>query len=208
MGARDPFQEFRAGYRLLKQVPGFRQFIITRGLLVSIELSLPFYTLYARQASGGSAGDLGVFVIAASLSQVLSSPFWGKLADRTSRWTMMLSAGLAGTAGILMLGLDWIPAIPSNAYILAIPVMIIGFAIAGARLGRKTYLVDGAPDEKRPLYAALTNTIAGGLIILGGGLGFVADRFGIQVLMIILVALAFVSAASSYRLPTAENLEK
>lgn len=205
-GARDPLQESLAGYRHLKQDPGFRKFILARTVLLSIELSLPFYALYARQATGGSAGELGLFVIAASLSQVLSSPFWGRLADRTSRWTMMLSAGLAGFAGALVLLMDWIPAIPTNPYLLAVPVMIIGFAIAGVRLGRKTYLVDGAPAKDRSLYVALSNTIAGVLILLGGGLGFIADAFGIQTLIALLALLAFIGVASSWRLPEASQM--
>ena len=116
---------------------------------------------------------------------------------------MMLSAMLAELAGILMLLLDWIPAIPTNAYVLAAPIMILGFATAGVRLGQNTNLVDGASGKERPLYVALSNTIAGVLIHLGGSLGIVADAFGIQTLIIL---LAFLGAASSWLLPEAEHM--
>lgn len=205
-GARDPFEETRSGIKLFKQHAGYRSYIFTRGILVSVELSLPFYALYVRQATGGGTGELGIFIIAASLSQLLSSPFWGLLSDRTSRWTLMLSALLAGLAGVFILLVNRIPIIADNPYVLALPVIIIGFAIAGVRLGRNVYLVDAAPADDRALYVALSNTIAGGLILLGGGLGFIADSFGIQILIGVLAALAFTGAISSWLLPEAQQM--
>jgi hypothetical protein len=205
-GARDPLQESRAGLKLFKNNSDFRDYIVSRGILLSVELSLPFYALFARRSTSGSAGDLGVFVMAASLSQVLSSPLWGRLADRTSRWTMTVSAILAGLAGILMLTLNRIPEIPTTSFILSIPVVLLGFAIAGVRLGRKTYLVDSAPDNERPLYVALSNTIAGVLILISGGLGALVDILGIQMLILLLAVLAFFGAASSWRLPEATQM--
>lgn len=154
------------------------------------------------------AGALAIWECswAASLSQVLSSPFWGRLADRTGRWTMVASVTLAGLAGILMLVLDRIPAIPTSSFVLSIPVIFLGFAIAGVRLGRKTYLVDSAPDEKRPLYVALNNTIAGVLILICGGLGVLIDILGIQALIFLFATLAFFGAASSWQLPEASQI--
>ncbi|NIP32360.1 MAG: MFS transporter, partial [Aliifodinibius sp.] len=80
-GSRNFFQELKKGYQTLKEIPGFRKFVLNRAVLLSIELSLPFYALYARQATGGNFGALGSFVIAGSLSKIFSSPFWGRFAD-------------------------------------------------------------------------------------------------------------------------------
>ena len=118
----------------------------------------------------------------------------------------MLSALLAGLAGVFILLMSRIPIIADNPYVLALPVIIIGFAIAGVRLGRNVYLVDAAPADDRALYVALSNTIAGGLILLGGGLGFIADSFGIKILIGVLVALAFTGAISSWLLPEAQQM--
>jgi hypothetical protein len=205
-GSRNAFQEARAGFEILRAVPGMRRFVLTRSLLLTIELSLPFYSLFARRSTGGGAGELGIFVIAASLSQVLSSPLWGGLADRASRWVMILSAGLAALAGALALVLGSIPFLGQNPYTLAIPVLMIGFAIAGVRLGRKTYIVDGAPQADRPLYFALSNTISGVLTLLGGGLGFIADFFGLNLLILILTLIAVVGAMAGWRMPNAQYL--
>jgi hypothetical protein len=184
-GSRNPIQEARAGLKLLRAVPGFRKFVVSRGVLLTIELSLPFYALFAHRSTGGGASDLGVFVIAASASQVLSSPLWGRLADQSSRMVMILSSGLAASAGILAIILGNLPGLSTIAIALAIPVLMLGFAIAGVRLGRKTYLVDDSPEIQRPLYVAVSNTITGGLILLGSGFGFIADYYGIQILILI-----------------------
>lgn len=205
-GGRNPVQEARAGMNLLREVPGFRQFVVSRGVLLSIELSLPFYALLARRSTDGGAADLGIFVIAASLSQVLSSPLWGRLADRSSRMVMILSAGLAMAAGVLASIIGNTSNLASSSFAFAVPVMMVGFAIAGVRLGRKTYLVDGAPELERPLYVAVSNTIIGVLTLIGSGLGFIADSFGIRFLIYTLTGLAFIAALVSYRLPEARNM--
>ncbi|NIP32359.1 MAG: MFS transporter, partial [Aliifodinibius sp.] len=69
---------------------------------------------------------------------------------------MIISAGLASLAGLLLLSIDTFEVIPINVYMLAIPIIVIGFAIAGSRLGRKTYLIDSAPPAERPLFAAVS----------------------------------------------------
>lgn len=199
-GSRNTIEEARAGLHLLSENARFRHYVLTRGVLVSIELSLSFYTLFARRTTGGGAGDLGVFIIAASLAQVLSSPVWGRLADRTSRMVLVSASAAAVLAGLLALGFSWLPGLEASVYLMVIPVLMIGFAIAGVRLGRKTYLVNIAPAVDRPLYAALTNTLAGALILLGGGLGFIAEALSLEVLLAILTALALIGVWMSWRL--------
>ena len=98
-----------AGLRLIRDVPGFRRYIIARAFLVSIELSLPFYALYARDIGGASIGGLGVFVIAKGVSNIFSSPFWGRFADRSSRGVMVVSNILAAVTGAFALLIGQIP---------------------------------------------------------------------------------------------------
>lgn len=205
-GSRNTLEEARAGIRLLRANPAFLRYILARTFLLSIELSLPYYTLYARRFSNGDLGNLGVFIIAASFAQVVSSPILGRLSDRTSRWVMISSGILAGLTGVYALALSWFGSDGINIYLLGIAVTIIGFSRAGVRLGRKTYLVDGAPEMDRPLYVASSNTIIGALTLIAGGLGFIAQAAGIRFLLGILILLAFAGAAISFSMPEAEHL--
>lgn len=204
-GQRNGLQEAREGMKLLREIPGLRKFIYVRAALLTIELGLPFYTLYARRLTGAQASDLGVFVVAASLAQVLSSPIWGRLSDRDSRIVMGIAGGLAVSAGVLALLIGWLPLLPNTTALLAIVILLQGFAISGVRLGRNTYLVDGVPSDDRPLYFAVVNTLAGVLTLAGGLLGSIADLFGLQVLIGLLIGLGFLGILLVRRLPEVEN---
>jgi hypothetical protein len=203
--SRNPIDEANAGLELLKGSSDFRNYVLARSILLSIELSLPYYTLFARRLTNGSVGDLGIFVIAASLSQVISSPFWGRLADRASRVAMVAASLTAALAGGLFLGIGNLFTQQVNPYLAAVPLLLLGFAISGVRIGRKTYLVDVAPSVNRPLFVAISNTITGLLTLLGIGLGFIVDAFGVQILLLILVGLAILGIAISWRLPSVED---
>ena len=205
-GGRNALGEVRAGHRLIREVAGFRRFILARAFLLSIELSLPFYTLYALSKVGSSIGGLGVFVIANGISNIFSSPVWGRFADRSSRGVMTVSSLLAVATGVIALIIGQIPADLQSNLVFAPVFLFIGFSQAGLRLGRKTYLVDGAPDEDRPLYVAVSNTVIGAVTLLGGGFGIIAYVFGIQTLLVLLIVLALAAAGFCRSLPEASEM--
>ncbi len=205
-GGRNALAEVSAGLRLIRDVPGFRRFIIARVFLLSIELSLPFYALYARDIVGASIGGLGVFVIANGVSNIFSSPVWGRFADRSSRGVMMVSSILAAVTGAFALLIGQIPEHWQNVFVFAPVFLLIGFSQAGLRLGRKTYLVDGAPDDDRPLYVAVSNTLIGAVTLLGGGLGLIAYSLGIQTVLVVLIILALVATGVCRALPEAHEM--
>jgi hypothetical protein len=205
-GGRNPLEEARAGFKLLKQVPGFRRFILARIFLLSVKLATPFYVLYARKYIGGEAGNLGIFVIVTGLANVFSSPFWGRFADRSSRTVMLLGGLLATVTGAFALGVSVLPGAWRNVYVFALILLLIGFAQAGIRLGRKTHLIDGAPSDQRPLYAAISNTVIGSATLLGGGLGLIADAYSIDVLIAVLVGLSILGTLATWWMPEAEHM--
>jgi MFS family permease len=88
----------------------------------------------------------------------------------------MASAGLVGMGAVA-----WALAVGAAApeawrgpWLYAPAFLLAGIAHAGVRLGRKTWLVDAAPDEHRPTYVATANTVIGGVTVVGGGLGAAA----------------------------------
>jgi MFS family permease len=205
-GGRNTLEEARAGIRLLREKPGFRSFIVARALLLSVPLAVPFYALYVRKLTGGQIGDLSIFVIAIGLAEVLSSPFWGRFSDYSSRTVMILGGSLAVVVGIAALALGALPEGWQTSLVFAPVILVVGFAQAGVRLGRKTYLVDAAPGPQRPLYVALSNSIIGVLFLLSGAFGLVAQVFGVEVLLAVFISLTALGVLACWRMPEAEQM--
>jgi MFS family permease len=205
-GGRNALKEAQAGWQLLQEQPGFRHFIVARAFLLTVELAIPFYALYARRLIQEDVGNLGIFVMAASLAAVLSSPLWGRFADRSSRTVMAWGGGMAVLTGVYALLFGALPAELQTALVYAPVFLLIGFARAGVRLGRKTYLVDGAPQKEMPLYVALSNSLIGALTLLGSGLGLIAELLGLPPLIVLLALLSGTGALISWRLPEATEM--
>lgn len=74
--------------------------------------------------------------------------------------------------------------------------------------GRKTYVVDAAPDRERPLYVAASNTVAGTLTLAFAGMGAVAEVAGTDVVLLIIAALGVVGIATSWVMPGSEDVRR
>ena len=177
-GGRTPFEELAAAWQLFHTDHPFRRFVAARALLLTVLLLQPFYVVLSRQITADASGALGSFVIAAGIGRMLGGPVWGGLADRAAHRAMILGGLLAVAAAGWALGFGLLPASAQRFYLFA-PVFILNaIAYAGVRLGRKTWLVDYAPTEDRPLYVSLANTLVGVAMLVGSLLGFVAQLIG------------------------------
>ncbi|NKX43516.1 MFS transporter [Roseicyclus persicicus] len=162
---------------LLRDDPQLARFVAVRGLLTGTALAPPFLVLMASGVAGAAFGQLGALLLASAAAATLSSYVWGRLSDRSSR-TVLIAAGgvgalaLAAAAGLSAAGLfDRALAVAACLF----PLMI---AYHGVRSGRSTYLVDMAPPEARAAYAAVSNTVIGGILLASGGFGVLASLAG------------------------------
>jgi len=204
-GGANALTEAVRSFGLLRSDRGFRSFVITRTLLLSTALAMPFYVVLGEQQVGPSLSGLGLMVVASGLAASISAPIWGRLADRSSRLVLAAGAGLAGGLGLIVFGLTAldIPAIHNN-YTFAVFFLIMGVAHSGVRLGRKTYLIDLATPEKRPAYVALSNTIIGIAILFGGISGVVAQFAGTRYIILLLSLVALTGAIKALKLQEVE----
>jgi len=198
-GGRTPFNEFKRGADLLKSDLDFRNFIIVRALLMAIPLSQPFYILMSRNLSDGSWEQIGYIIIVGGIAQVVSSPFWGRLSDKSPTFLMRLVAFISIVASGFASYLYASDINPGFYWFL--PVFFVhGIAYAGARLSRKTYLVDFAPDEERPTYVSVANTAIGLFTVVAAGFGFVAQFFGLIAQLGFFVLMLLAAALLSTKL--------
>lgn len=193
-GGRSPVQEIKKAWVFWQEDLNLRKFIITRGLLMAIPLAQPFFVLLGREEIGEAISNLGVMVLAAGIGSVISSPFWGRFADRSSK-KLMIAIAILGMVNIALMALFPIwPESFQNSYTFAVLFLIQVMAHGGARLSRKTYLVDFAPGKDRPSYVSLSNTAIGIFTLVGAGLGSLANIFGIPPMLWIFSALLLVAA--------------
>ncbi len=205
-GGRTILAELRGGLVLARDVRGFRQYLVVRALLLAVELAMPVFVLQANAHGAAAAGDLPVYVFAVALSAVIASPFWGRFADRASETVMALSGALGAIAGIGMIAVPALLPDLTSSYVMAIFFVLLGIAEAGIRLGRKTYLVDGAPAEERALYTAFSNTVIGVLAFAGFAFGILADVVAPAAAIAVVVALALAGTLAARALPPAERM--
>ena len=178
-GGGNAGREALASLSILVSDAPFRHFVITRALLVATALLVPFYAALAREETDGGIGGLGALLVAAGIASTVSSGFWGRMADRSSRDVLRLAATVAGLLSLAVAGwaMAGSPGLPSGVVVVG-AFFIIGIAHAGIRIGRKTYLVDMANAQTRATYVAVSNTAIGVVLLAGGVFGLVADCVG------------------------------
>lgn len=205
-GGRDMLGELGAAWALLRRQGGFRAYMGVRLLLAAVELAPPFFALHALELFGGGVGALGILVMAVGVANLVSSHFWGRLADLSSRRTMIAAGAIGAAAAGFAVAVAAMPEDWRSPWLYAGAFLLIGIAEAGVRLGRKTYLVDAAPKDERPLYVALSNTLVGLAMLGAGTLGVLAQAAGAQTVVIALGLVALAAMAVAAAMPEAEAM--
>ena len=194
--------ETREQLALLRDDPPFRNFVITRALLLCSALSAPYYVILARGHDSGIGGQLGFFILAGGLASSVSAPFWGRMADWSSRTVMAAAALVAGALGLLAVAVEFLlPGLAGQVWFYPLVFFVLMVAHSGVRLGRKTYVVDLAEGNRRTDYVAVSNSVIGVVLLLLGGMGTLAQLLSVPLVILVLSALGLAGAAMSRSLP-------
>lgn len=188
-------------FSLLREDPQLVRFIAVRGLLTATALAPPFLLAMVGQSADTSLSTLGPFVIASSLATMLSGYIWGRFADQSSRWVLIVSAL---TAGLLFAAVGASALLGAQlgqlTWLIAGALFILMISYQGVRLGRSTHLTDMADESQRASYTALSNTAIGVLLLVGGVFGVIADVFGTAVVLCAFSVMCLMAALLSTKL--------
>lgn len=195
-GGGNPFNVAKENAKYLIEDKQLIYFILTRGLLIATALAPPFMVSLAAKNYENGFADLGWLLLASSAASLLSSYIWGRLADRSSRWVLILSGFIGGLA-LAATALSSNLLLFSYNGLLPLLLFILMIAYQGVRLGRSTHLVDMANEKKRAAYTALSNTIIGILLLLGSGFSILASLFGEEVILYLFSLMCFGSMISA-----------
>ncbi|OFE13729.1 hypothetical protein PHACT_11775 [Pseudohongiella acticola] len=201
-GGANGFTEAFSQLSLLRDDRAFRRFVVARALAMGSGLVAPFYIALAQEDLGNAASLLGIFIAVEGLAGLLSSPVWGRWADRSSRQVFAIACTLASmtSLGVAVWALVGASTTVSQ-WFYPIAFFVLGVSHAGVRLGRKTYLVDMAGGNKRTDYVAVSNTVIGLLLLLSGVLGALAAMVSVPLVITLLGLAGLLGAGLSLRWP-------
>ena len=153
---------------LIKNDTRFRDFIISRTLLLGTALASPVIVVIA-QKSNSVATTLISFIIAGATASAISSYIWGRTSDRASHLSMALGGILAAITGIAAIIIYYLlPTIASLAYTWPLLFFVFNIGYTGVRLGRTTWVIDATEGDQRTNYVSASNTLVAILIIVLG----------------------------------------
>lgn len=202
---KNDFKDSIAKLSLIKTDKPFRDFVISRALLLCSGLTAPFYVVLAQTYIGKESYLLGLFIIAGGIASIISAPFWGVLADKSSKNVMVKSVLIAAFLGIIMfVVISWLPNVRQQIWLYPLAFFILNVAHNGVRLGRKTYIVDMAAGNKRTDYVAVSNTIIGIILLITGGISALVSLISVEGIILVLSLIGIVGAFMSSKLPSVE----
>lgn len=201
-GGQNGLKEALSKMNLVKTDKPFRNFIISRSLLLCSALTAPFYVLLAQTYLGKESYLLGLFIIANGLASIISAPIWGTMADKSSKNVMVKSGLIAALLGIAIFFIvTWMEDLRENYWLYPLAFFLLGIAHSGVRLGRKTYIVDMAGGNKRTDYVAVSNTLIGIILLITGGISALASIFSVEGIILVLSLFGIAGAYTSSKLP-------
>ncbi len=186
--------------RPLRGDPEFRRYVASRALLIATALAPPFIVMLSHETDDGGLGNLGVLIIGSSAAAIASSYIWGRLSDRSSRWTLALSGISAAVALGAVAATGFFYGGIGPGWLAAVFIFFAQIGYQGVRAGRSTHLADMDTHGRKAAYTALSNTLIGVLLLAGGAFGLVADVAGPSVVLAIFAAMSLASVPVSLAL--------
>ncbi|HSM44635.1 MAG TPA: MFS transporter, partial [Acidimicrobiia bacterium] len=195
----DPAATIAESLTLLRDDISFRRFVVARTLMLATALSPPLIVSMSAEASEAGVSGLGPFVVATGLAGLASSPIWGRLADRSSRLVMAIASGSAGVVILAFLG-GWIAEVDAGSWLGPTAYLLLAIVHAGARMGRKTYVIDLGSGDARTRYVAVSNTVIGARLLFTGVVSAVVAEMGTELVLAGFAVLGLVGSMAALRM--------
>ena len=161
----------------------------TRVAIGSYVLGLPFYIIFAKKFLFIPTSIAGLFLSVQMVGYLSSNILWGRLSNnKSNRLVLFLSAICSAIPPFLLL-LNILTKIPISVY--GAIFFFLGATMSGMDMGYTNYLLEIAPEEKRPIYVGFLNTIVGPTIFLSavGGLFIQVFSFAFLYSLVFLISI-------------------
>jgi MFS family permease len=204
-----PLREYlQVGLGLLRNDLNYRRLCILQFLWAFSMMATPFYVPYALTDLGMDESVVGLFVVVMQFSSIFSNVLWAWVGQKKGNqallsigtWFLAFSILIPLTIGVIppmkVQFFAWAGsegAFDLHVAYYSLTFVFTGFAMSGMFTGRMTYVLDIAPEDRRPTYTSFMNAAMlpqGVLPVLGGWLVAL-----ISYQNMFIVSLAFVPVA-------------
>ena len=182
---------------ILRKDRQFRLLLLVLVLASGLGFSLPFYIVLVQERFGASSGVAGTFLATQTLGVLLSNLFWAWLSRRSGNLSLIRVTTFGQilipvyTLGLVYLMADTLQGSPSWVVSVAFsPVFfLIGAFISGGYIGYNSLLLSMAPEERRPTYIGVTNSLMGAAALYPLLGGIIVEFLGINMVFFLAALL-------------------
>jgi MFS family permease len=212
--------ELQRGRRLLRRDRDWRTLIWSRifGQIAS-GFSLPFLVPFALEGLKAPEQVCGVFLAIMATASAGSNVVWSYLGDKRGNRKLLIWSSVMGVlpATIALLSLV-VPATPLGSWsgiqvslrlaVFSLAFVPLGFATTGQQMGQTNFLLDIAPDRRRPTYLGFSYLVMFPLswAPVAGALVIGEARFALSFAIATVAAAATVLTVTRLREPRADDL--
>ncbi len=200
---RPPFGGLRAAPDLLR-LPAYRRYLLFRIIALLATVAEPFFIVYALQTLRASEAMVGGYIVAVTLTRVLSMYLWRSIARLTGTKLVLQLGALLRTlaaAAVIVLPVIWdLDPIASRltgdeprARLFLFAFVCIGAAMGANAVAQGGLLLDTLPPVAYADGVAFTNGVLAvcSVALIAGG--FIAERRGLRDLFVIALALGLLT---------------
>jgi MFS family permease len=178
----------------------FRRLMASRMLVGMISLATPFYVVHATDVLNLPGAFVGSFVAAQQVAGAASGALLGPISDRRGPRAAICIGSAIAIAGPLFALVAHLG--DGSLLVRAYPLVYVALGIYGSStmLGFYNYLMEIAPDDVRPSYVGLSNTILGLLTLAPAVGGWLLEATSYTVLFGLTAVLVFLGFLAALRL--------
>jgi len=200
------------GVRLVRRHKEYRRYIRARLLLGAAAGIRPFFIVFASKIWHLSDEVAGTFLALQLGAEVFGSIVAGQTSDRVGNRSVIIIASAALTlAAAVATAATYAPwtapvsfqdsFMPQKVLVLGIAFVGAGFFMTSLGIGSSNYMMDIAPDRRRPSYLAFVSGFTLPLALVPPAYGWAADTIGFRFVFLVGLALSLVAVALVLRLP-------
>jgi MFS family permease len=178
----------------------FRRLMASRMLVGMVAMATPFYVVHATDVLHLPRAFVGTFVAAQQVTGAVSGALLGPMSDRRGPGSAIRIGSAIAVAGPLLALVAHTA--DGGLLIQAYPLVYVALGVLGSTimLGFYNYLLEIAPDDMRPSYVGLSNTLLGVLTLAPTVGGWLLEATSYTVLFGVTTVLVFLGFLIALRL--------